>query len=189
MELKPHDHHLQGEKVTLRPLTENDWHIIAEWETDPEVIYWADTDPVASRTIEETKQIFRTFSQIGDCFLIQYNGQFIGDCCLQDMNLVEILAKYPGKICRRVDLVIGVKTLWNHGLGTDIIHTLSRFAFERENADIVFGLVGDYNLRSQKAFLKAGYKLVSKIAEPADSRARFLMVHAVTQDEWQKQNR
>ncbi len=105
------------------------------------------------------------------------------------MNLAEILAKYPGKICRRIDLVIGVKTLRNHGLGTDIIHTLARFAFERKNPDVVFGLVGDYNLRSQRAFLKAGFRLVSKIAEPTDSRARFLMIHTVTREEWQIQNR
>jgi hypothetical protein len=42
MGLKTHGLHLKGERVNLRPMTENDWSIMMKWKTDPEVLYWAD---------------------------------------------------------------------------------------------------------------------------------------------------
>jgi len=39
---------------------------------------------------------------------------------------------------------------------------LTKFGFLGENADMIFGLVADYNLRSAKAFQKNGYVLVEK---------------------------
>ena len=55
MELKKHSYTLRGEKVVLRPMTEGDWKTIARWDTDPEVIYWADADLKETRTLEEVQ--------------------------------------------------------------------------------------------------------------------------------------
>ncbi len=179
--LKLHGHtvKLEGERVSLRPLTENDWAAITAWETDPEVLYWADTDPVTSRTLEEVQAIFRTVSQHAYCFVIEYENKPIGDCWLQEMNVKKILEKYPQRNCRRVDLVIGEKGLWGRGLGTDVIRTLTRFAFEHEKADIVFGIPGDYNRRSQHAFEKVGFKPVMKLPEPTGTRAKYCLALAI----------
>jgi aminoglycoside 6'-N-acetyltransferase len=173
LKLRRHSFTLKGERVILRPMTENDWAIVTAWETDPEVLYWADTDPVEKRTLAEVQAIFRTISQHAYCFVIEYEGKPIGDCWLQEMNLKKIIKKYPRKNCYRVDIVIGEKELWGKGLGTDVIRTLTGFAFKHEKADMVFGVIGDYNLRSQQTFKKVGYKLAMKLKEKAPSRAKY----------------
>ncbi len=186
MDLRTHGIHLEGRQVGLRPMTETDWAIITPWETDPEVTYWADTGPGAvSRTIEDVKHIFRTISQNAYCFVIEYTGDPIGTCWLQKMNLPEIIERFPGKDCRRIDLSIGVQRLWGHGLGTDTIRTLVRFAFELEQADIVFGIAGDYNPRSIRAFSKAGFQRVFELAEPPGSRAQYTVVQTIERGQWQ----
>ena len=62
--------------------------------------------------------------------------------------------------------MIGEKILWGCGLGTDTIRTLTRFGFEVENADIIFGLVSGHNPRSIQAFKKAGYKIINALDNP-----------------------
>lgn len=184
--LRRHNCTLRGERARLRPMTEADWPVISVWETDPEVVYWADTDAGSStRTIEEMKHIFRTVSQKALCFVIELDGHPIGDCWLQHMNLDEVLRRYPGMDCRRIDLALR-KERWGQGLGTDVIRTLLRFAFEQERADIVFGLVGDYNPRSARAAGKAAMQQVFEMADPPGSRAQSTLAHAITRDEWQK---
>ena len=179
MKLREHRVTLRGDRVVLRPLTEGDWAVVAKWETDPEIIHWADTGIVASRTVEEVRQIFRTVSQHAFCFIVEFEGRPIGDGWLQEMNLEKVLRSYPGLDYRRIDLVIGEKDLWGRGLGVDIIRTLARFAFEQEKADMVFGITGDYNERSQGAFMKAGFSLVMKLEEPPPSRAKLSYTFAV----------
>ena len=147
MELKQHNNTLNGQQVVLRPMKEDDWQIISRWETDPDVIYWADSDSKESRTLEEVQNIFRTVSQNAYCFVIEMRSEPIGDCWLQRMNIEEILKKYTGFDCRRIDLAFE-RGSWGRGFGTDTIRTLTQFVFEHERADIVFGGAGDYNERS-----------------------------------------
>jgi RimJ/RimL family protein N-acetyltransferase len=179
MRLREHKFTLQGERVSLRPMTEDDWVMVAKWETDPEILYWADTDPVESRTVKEVQDIFHEVSQHGYCFIIELDGNPIGDGWLQEMNLERILKEYPKLDCRRIELVIGEKELWGRGLGMDVIRTLTRFAFDHEKADMVFGILGDYNERSQWAFMKAGYSLVMKLEEPPPSKAKLSYVFGI----------
>lgn len=179
MRLREHRVTLRGERVVLRPMTEEDWAIVAKWETDPEIIHWADTGIDTTLTPEQVRQIFRTVSQHAFCFIIELDGKPIGDGWLQEMNLEKILQAYPGLDCRRIDLVIGEKELWGRALGGDIIRILTRFAFRKEKADMVFGVIGDYNERSQSAFIKAGYSLAMKLEEPLPARARLSYVFAI----------
>ena len=55
--------------------------------------------------------------------------------------------------------MIDEKDLWGMGLGTDVIRTLTRFGFEREGADGIYGVISCNNPRSLRAFQKVGYKI------------------------------
>jgi aminoglycoside 6'-N-acetyltransferase len=171
--LNEHNITLHGEQVVLRPMTENDWDILARWNSDPEVLYFSEGADVESYDLEEVQGIYRWVSQNAFCFIIEFNGQPIGKCWLQRMNIERLLEKYPGKDCRRIDLLIGEKRLWGQGLGTDTIRTLTRFGLEEEGADMIFGLVGDYNLRSVGAFKRAGYEVDAEVEEPPGEKAKF----------------
>jgi RimJ/RimL family protein N-acetyltransferase len=171
--LNEHNITLHGEQVVLRPMTENDWDILATWNSDSEVLYFSEGGDVESYDLEEVQGMYRGVSQNAFCFIIEFNGQPIGKCWLQRMNIERLLEKYPGKDCRRIDLLIGEKRLWGQGLGTDTIRTLTRFGLEEERADMIFGLVGDYNLRSVGAFKRAGYEVDAEVEEPPGEKAKF----------------
>ena len=63
MKLGKHEIILHGEKVTLRPMTEDDWDILLKWNSDPDVLYFAEGDEVSVYTLEQTQQIYRGISQ------------------------------------------------------------------------------------------------------------------------------
>ena len=171
--LNVHNITLHGEQVVLRPMTENDWDILARWNSDPEVLYFSEGGHVESYDLEDVQGMYRWVSQNAFCFIIEFNDQPIGKCWLQRMNIERLLEKYPGKDCRRIDLMIGEKRLWGRGLGTDTIRTLTRFGLEEEGANMIFGLVGDYNLRSVGAFKRVGYEVDAEVEEPPGEKAAF----------------
>ena len=174
MELRKHKVILQGERVVLRPMTEDDWGILLKWNSNPDVLYFTDGDDVSSYTLELVQEIYRGVSQDAFCFIIEVDGNPIGECWLQQMNLERILQKHPGVDCRRIDLMIGEKEFWGRGLGTEVIRLLTAFAFEREKANLAFGCdAADYNPASLKAFQKAGYQVEAEIEQAPGVKARY----------------
>lgn len=184
MRLREHTVTLRGEGVILRAMTEDDWDILLKWNSDPEVIHFSDSANNTSHDLQGVQEIYRSVSQNAFCFIIEVDSSPVGEGWLQKMNIQRILKKYPKKDCRRIDLMIGEKDLWGQGLGSDTIRTLTRFGFESERADIIFGLVGDYNQRSVKAFQKAGYTIEAKIREAPESRAKFSYDLAIRREEY-----
>ena len=71
--------------------------------------------------------------------------------------------------------MIGEKTQWDRGYGTDTIRTLTQWGFEHQGADMIFGSgVADYNPRSRRAFEKVGYAEDQRLEQPADAKARWV---------------
>lgn len=170
--LREHAVTLSDGRVTLRPTMEDDWDTLLRWNNDPEVLFFAEGEEVTSRTLAEVQAIYRGVSQSAYCFMIEVGGAPVGECQLQRMNLERCLARYPGKDLRRIDITIGEKHLWGQGIGTTALRLLVRFAFDREDADAVFGAdVADYNPRSRRAFEKAGFVLDAVYPTPAGAKA------------------
>jgi aminoglycoside 6'-N-acetyltransferase len=187
MKLREHSITLNGDTVLLRPTRETDWEILLAWNSDPELLYFSEGNDVTSYTLEEIQGIYRDVSQTGFCFIIELDGKPIGECWLQRMNLERLLVKYVGQDCRRIDLIIGEKGQWGHGYGTDAIRTLTKFGFEGEHADMIFGCgIADYNERSQRAFQKAGYRVDAKIEEAPGSKAHYSYDLVLTKDEFRQ---
>ena len=174
MKLREHDVVLQGERVVLRPMSEGDWDALLKWNSDAEVLYFCEGDDVPSYSLEDIQGMYRTVSQSGFCFIIELDGKPVGECWLQRMNLERILRQYPERDCRRIDLMIGEKHLWGRGLGTDVIRTLTRYGFEKEAADLIFGCsIADYNPRSLRAFQRVGYEVDARIDQPPGKKSRY----------------
>jgi RimJ/RimL family protein N-acetyltransferase len=167
---------LQGERVTLRPMTESDWPALLRWNSDPEVLYFAESDDVQSYSLTEVQNIYRSVSQNALCFIIEYQGRPIGEGWLQRMNLEPVLSEYPGFDVRRIDLMIGEKTLWNQGLGTEVIRLLTGLAFQQEGADYVFAIgIADDNPRSRRVFEKNDYHLVARRPQLPGKKVRYTL--------------
>jgi len=153
-------------------MTEDDWDILLKWNSDPEVLYWTEGDDVTSYSLEDVQGIYRGVSRNAFCFMIEFEESLIGECWLQKMNLERLLEQFQDKDCRRIDLMIGEKQFWGRGIGTQVIRMLTEFGFEQENADAIFGLVSDYNLRSRRAFEKNGYVVYQEIPLPTGGKAK-----------------
>ena len=163
---------LHGERLVLRPMTEGDWYIVQRWESDPDVLYYFDSGWVHSHELEDTQMIYRGVSQAAFVFIAELESRPIGVCWLQRMNLPRLIERFPGKDLRRIDLAIGEKDLWGQGLGTEMIGMLTRFGFETERCDAIFGVgIGDHNPRSRRAFEKNGYTAFCENPQPEGSKA------------------
>ncbi|HQH68528.1 MAG TPA: GNAT family N-acetyltransferase [Candidatus Hydrogenedentes bacterium] len=186
-QLRVHRVRLSEGRLTLRPMTERDWETIRPWNNDPEVLYYWEGDDVTSRPIEAVQELYRTVSQSAYIFIIELDDVPIGDCWLQEMNLPEILDRYPGMDLRRIDLAIGKKELWGKGWGSRVIGLLTRFGFQKCGADAIFGCgVGDYNPRSRRAFEKNGYKIIHTVPQPPGRKAGFTFNLMLTRERYYK---
>ncbi|MYF79450.1 MAG: GNAT family N-acetyltransferase [Chloroflexi bacterium] len=169
VELQTHDLFLRGECVTLRPMTECDWGLLLAWNNDPEVMEHVESDGFTPRSLSEIQSIYRWISTHAYCFIIEVQGQGIGECWLQRMNLRRIVGRHPGENLWRIDLMIGVKELWGRGYGREAIGTLVEFGFDRVGADAFYGLVAKGNTRSTRAFQKCGFTSLDKAHEAGDA--------------------
>src|SRR5919108_1456460 len=117
--LEAHNITLAGGRVVLRPMTEGDWDLIEAINNDPEIAYFTEGDDWQPYTRERLQEIYRGISQHALMFVMEHEGQAIGECWLQRMNVPRILEEFPGQDARRIDIAIGAKRLWGQGLGSE----------------------------------------------------------------------
>ncbi len=182
-----HDVILRGPRVLLRPLTERDWVPLLAWNNDPEVLYFADGGEVQSRTLDEVQDLYRAMSANATCFVIELDGEPIGECWLQRMNLVRMLERHPGADVRRIEIAIGVPTRWGQGLGTEAVRLLVDFGFDREQCDVIYACgVSDFNERSRRMFESLGFEMAETIELPAGSKANLEYDLVLTRDRYDR---
>jgi uncharacterized membrane protein YbhN (UPF0104 family)/RimJ/RimL family protein N-acetyltransferase len=175
----------QGANIRLRPMTEDDWDILARWNSDPKVLYYAEEDDVTVYTLEQVQALYRSVCRNAFCFIIEADGRPVGECWLQKMNLERVLQMYPGLDCRRIDLVIGEKQHWGQGIGTEVIRLLTEFGFLGERTDVIHEPgIADYNIRSLKAFQRVGYEIVSRARKEPGGKADYLYDLVLTRDKF-----
>ncbi len=183
--LRDHDVWLRGEKVTLRPMTEDDWDVLLTWNNDAEVMSYADANPFELSSLEEAQRIYRWISTHAFCFMIEVGDVPIGECWLQEMNLQRILDQYPGEDLRRIDIMIGEKEQWGRGYGTEAIGLLVDFGFGSELADAIFavGVAAD-NPRSRRAFERNGFEVYAVVSDTVDVPSGFAHVLVLRRDQY-----
>ena len=186
--LRQHDVRLCDGALVLRPMTEDDWDVLQKWNSDSDVLYYAEGDDVTSRPLAETQMIYRGVSQHAFCFIAELDGRPIVGCWLQEMNLKRLLARYPSGVdLRRIDLIIGEKELWGQGWGTRMIGLLARFGFDECGADAIFGCgIGDYNPRSRRAFEKNGFVVDRVIPQPPGRKAAKVYDLVLTRERYEE---
>lgn len=139
-------------------MTEDDWEVLHKWNCDPDVLYWSEGDDIESWQLDDMIGMYRMVSERAFCFIIEAEGKPVGECWLQEMNLEEISAMFPGKDLRRMPIMIGDKDYWGKGVGSAVVLALTEFAFLKQGADMMFACaIHGNNARCLRAFEKAGY--------------------------------
>ncbi len=157
--LRGHEVRLLTPRRVLRPMTESDWRTLLTWNQDPRVLVEWDSGNTVPWNLAKLQRVYRRISQHAFMFMIDFEGRAIGEGWLQEMNLPEVTARFPGRDLRRIDLSIGAPELWGRGLGSEAVGALVRFGLDQEHADAVFACdVRDTNARSRRVFEKNGFR-------------------------------
>lgn len=174
-------------QIVLRPLSDEHLPYLYQWNADPEVLYWTEGDDVERYPPEAVRRIYGEISKNSLCFLIEVNGRAIGECWLQKMNLPQVKRMYADDAdVRRIDMSIGEKSYWGKGIGTLFVGMLVKYAFEREQVDVLHCLSEDYNIRSKRVWEKNGFSLILTEEIPQPQKGKFQYHWRLTKEEYFK---
>jgi len=164
-----HEITLKGPRVLLRPFSEEDWDLAIKWNNDPQVLHFSEGEDRRSWDFAELQQMYRAVSRESLLFVIEIKAEKkqrrnfprgmmpIGDIWLQRIRKPRWLKRSPGKGLHRLPVMIGEKTEWGRGYGSEAIGLVTEYALA-DGADGVMALdVADYNQRCLASFNKNGF--------------------------------
>ncbi|MGH2694359.1 MAG: GNAT family N-acetyltransferase [Actinomycetota bacterium] len=144
---------LEGEKVILRPVEDDDLETLYEFDSDLEVHALADDEPWAPKSREDWEEEFRSMLKKTDenaIFAIEADGALIGSCSLENFD-------YTARICE-LGIVIGDRDFWGKGFGRDAVGLLLEYAFDELNMNKVYLTVRSDNERAIRSYEACGFE-------------------------------
>lgn len=145
---------LYGERVRLRGIEREDIPTFVRWFNDPEVRSYLLMYEPMSKAKEE--RWFESHLEKMNEFLyaieapVEGNWVHIGNIGLHQVDWKNRTAIFG--------IVLGEKSLWGQGYGTDATRTMLRFAFCELNLHRVELEVFDFNPRAVRCYEKAGFR-------------------------------
>ena len=117
---------IAGDRVVIRPMEKEDLTSLLPWYNDPEVMYYANDDPVPHKTLQELEEGFTKqkgeWSASMETFVIETrDGKLIGDIMYRWYR-PDVRSVYIG-------VLIGEKEYWGQGYGTEAIKLFLRYLF------------------------------------------------------------
>lgn len=148
---------LFGEHVRLRAIERSDIPTFVRWFNDPEVIENLLIYHPMSQAEEE--RWFEARLGKTDDFLFGIEAEVEEGRWLHIGNTGLHGIHWKDRSCT-FGIAIGEKAYWNHGYGTEATRIILRFAFREANLHRVELEVLDFNRRAQRAYEKAGFRLI-----------------------------
>jgi len=142
----------QGARVRLRTFEPDDAERYRAWVNDPEIARLIDRAGPVTQTEHEAWYRALVASPSTAVFAIDRlgDGKLIGVVWLYDIH--------PRHRRAEVRIVIGDKSAWGGGYGTDALQILARIAFGPLRLDKLWADVLVTNPRGARAFERAGFK-------------------------------
>jgi diamine N-acetyltransferase len=143
---------LSGQRVDLRPLEKDDLSLLRLWANDPEIRgLTGEVTPTTQTGLEECLQKMPgDTSRVWFGIVVKDDNRLIGECGL--------LRMFPAWRATDLSLILGDKTTWGKGYGSEAIHLLLDYAFGYLNFHRVsIGVVGS-NDRALRFYEKVGFK-------------------------------
>lgn len=165
-----------GERVNLRPPEREDLPRFVNWFSDPEVrrhllIYL----PFSLAQEEKWFEQLLERIQRGDEVLLVIetrDGKPIGNLGLHSINWKDRHAE--------LGILIGEKSYWGQGYGTDAIRTLLKTAFDEMNLHRVYLRVDADNARGIRCYEKVGFQREGILREITFREGRYVDQHLMS---------
>ncbi len=102
---------------------------------------------------------------------------------------IDLRAIQPENRTAEIGIMIGDKSYWSRGYGSDAVRTLAGFAFHQMNLERVYLTTYEFNERGQRAFLKAGFTIEGRLRRHVyvDGRAWDAIMMGMLRSEFEEQ--
>ena len=173
---------LRAERIYLRPAERTDLPLFVRWLADAETKRHLALRSPLSQAMEQKwfeqaverqgrDQYHFVICLIGD-------GRPIGAADLRELNLEDGHAAFG--------IVIGEKDEWNRGYGTEALNAICDFGFGQLRLERIELDVYAPNMRAQRSYEKAGFRLEGTLRHGHFADGEFLDVlrMALLRDEW-----
>jgi RimJ/RimL family protein N-acetyltransferase len=174
---------IHGKRLRLRAIERADVANFYEWVNDPEVTFGLSLYLPMSSLDEE-----RWFETIGQrdpherpMAIDVRDGEtwrLIGNCVVFGIDWINR--------CAEVAIMIGDRSAWDKGYGTEAMMLLAKHCFETLNLQRVFLRVYADNLRAQRAYQKAGFVEEGRLRQAVFKRGAYqdAILMSVLRTEW-----
>ncbi|UYZ57950.1 GNAT family N-acetyltransferase [Hymenobacter latericus] len=154
---------LQGEMVTLRPLTPADKELFYQWAVRSDAtpyIFGADQ----GARVPTWEELFGDYlphyfdssaPNLGQSFGIEVNGQPIGQINYDEID--------PLDNSTELDIWIASSADTGRGYGTDALNTLAEYLFENLGVEVCTIVPAASNTRAIRTYEKAGFRLAREV--------------------------
>ncbi len=170
---------LKGQRIILRPIRMADAPNFVRWFKDKEVTRFTSTENVS---LAKEKKVIKSFQKEKNKLRLAIDlladRRPIGGCS------IEYLApKVYG-----LGIIIGEKSCWNKGYGTEVIKLLLQYGFVKKKAERIELDVFEKNKRAQKVYRRCGLKVEglrrNKVFKRGKMENDYIM--AILKKEWVK---
>lgn len=170
-----------GDKVRLQKHVADDEAAFVRWYTDPEIAYVLrhDLRPLTpSQAHGYFNSIILPNSAEGIAWAIHDNvsGNLVGTTAITEVD------KTAGDCLFRI--VIGEKSVWGQGFGTDATRLVVAEAFERFKLQTVKLEVFAHNERAQRSYIRVGFQESGRTEEWARNTRLDVIAMKLTRDTW-----
>jgi RimJ/RimL family protein N-acetyltransferase len=162
---------MEGKLVRLRAYEKFDLDAVMKWKNDEEVTYWLGGEallyPVSSIAEERFIEAAASPTDRQKNFVIETlaDRRYIGGIWF---NGIDWRSRHAA-----IGIVIGDKSLWGKGYGTDAMRVLLRLGFDQMNLHRIWLHVHDYNVRGIKSYEKCGFKREGVLRQDHFARDRY----------------
>lgn len=174
---------IYGRRVRLRAVEHEDVKKFHEWVNDPEV-----TRGLAMylpMSLADEENWFNSFAKrdarekpLAIEVRKSKSWKLIGNCGVFDIESVNSSAE--------LGIMIGDKSEWNKGYGSEVMVLLLRHCFETLNLHRVFLRVHTENIRAVRSYEKAGFILEGRLREAVYKSGKYedVLIMSVLNSEW-----
>ena len=173
---------MDGKLVRLRAYERSDLDEVMKWINDEEVTDFLEplVYPLSSVAEEKFIEAAAISSDTNKTFVIEAiaESKYIGAINFHAINWLNRSAE--------LGIVIGDKSYWGRGYGTDAMRVMMRLAFDKMNLHRLWLRVYEYNQRAIASYEKCGFKREGVLRKARFFRGRYYdtFVMGILDDEY-----
>ena len=172
---------LQGERIFLGPISEDDMGTYAHWFSDVELLRLTWTENIVPQSEASERHRFQTHKdkdEYGFNIRLRADDKLIGNVTIKPPDWRSRWAE--------IGITIGEKAYRSQGYGVEALNVALRYAFYELNLNRIELETPAYNEQALRAYKKTGFtqEVVKRQALYRDGVYYDLIIMSILKDEW-----